>query len=199
MTFLWVSKDIWECIYYVSFIVLTAILAFYTGKTYLFQSSKHSNLLCKLSINEATAFKANCTFSLEIYNFGNDIIKNVSIKIADKDFAFVDFLKPNESYYLPLGYIISLSEKNFVMLFDNNLKENEQLKVSLEYSNESKIFLIDTKPLHNMTISSNKGSEKISDSLEKISKELSKIDYKVIAKSIDSLKDKVEGISKKIK
>lgn len=119
-SFLWLVTEQWEIIYYVAFILLTIGIAFYTAKTYYFQAQKASELFCK-SV-EKDANRGNSNLYIEIYNYGNDIAKDISVNIQETDFCVIPFLKPLESYLIPIAYIIYAS--------DNRIISSRRLKIT---------------------------------------------------------------------
>ena len=103
--FMWLSKGQWELIYYVFFVVLTALIVFIALKTYVFQRKKESKseIFCKCVESKFTTSIDTNVF-LEIYNYGNGISRNIKVKLQDRDFGTIPFLRPNESYLLCFGY-----------------------------------------------------------------------------------------------
>ena len=49
-----ILKDILEIVYYVAFIILTYLIVRYAKKTYILQSNKEFQLLCKVCVMEET-------------------------------------------------------------------------------------------------------------------------------------------------
>lgn len=91
---------------------MTIGIAFYTAKTYYFQSKRASELFCK-SI-EKDANRGTSNLYIEIYNYGNDIAKDISVNIQETDFCVIPFLKPLESFLIPIGYIIYASGNRII-------------------------------------------------------------------------------------
>lgn len=92
-------KDILEIIYYVAFIVLTWLIVRYARKTYILQSNKQFQLLCKVCVMKETLGSFQFYYALEIYNYGNDVARQIGVVIEDKQVTSIDFIKPNESYF----------------------------------------------------------------------------------------------------
>ncbi len=124
-SFLLLETEQWELIYYVAFILLTIGIAFFTAKTYFFQSKKTSELFCK-SV-EKDANKGNSNLYIEIYNYGNDIAKDISVNIQEIDFGVIPFLKPYESYLIPIAYFVHTSDKK--IFFSDRIKFNNNTSV----------------------------------------------------------------------
>lgn len=95
------TKDILEIIYFIAFIVLTYLIVIYARKTYRLQTEKAFQLLCKISVQEVSIRSYN--FNLEVYNRGNDVAKQIDVKIWNAHLTTIDFIKPEESYIIPIG------------------------------------------------------------------------------------------------
>ncbi|MGL4941618.1 MAG: hypothetical protein ACRC46_00320 [Thermoguttaceae bacterium] len=97
-------KDVLEATYYVAFVFLTLMLVWLQIQSYLYQTKKHSELLCKVVIQpHRGAFEA---IVLEIYNDGNSVAKNVKVFCEDHLFQEIAFIKPQESYCCRLSFTI---------------------------------------------------------------------------------------------
>lgn len=118
-----VLKDSLEIIYYIAFIVLTALIVYYAYKTYKFQSEKSCELLCKVCILEETLGDFEFRYALEVYNHGNQVAERVKIVINGESITVADFIKPNESFVYPLGNIGQMIGCNRVWP-DQGEKEN---------------------------------------------------------------------------
>ena len=132
--FLGLSKYQWEIVYYVFFVILTIILVVLTFglvifaiKTYFFQTEKRTELFCKCI--ESECVEGHSDVSLEIYNNGNIVSKNIKVKIQDKNYGMIPFLKPNESYTVRFSHIIY--ELGGRKIFVNSLEESK-IKVTLD-------------------------------------------------------------------
>lgn len=134
--------QLFELIYYVSFIILTVLLVIYAIKTYIFQSSKHSELTCKITVDgnnyEDKNFKCRkASVVLEIYNYGNMMSKSISIFLNDsKDvFTTIDFIKPEESIYIPIGTITVYGEgdiRQIELNDDTQIEQGDTVSVVLQ-------------------------------------------------------------------
>ncbi len=114
-------KDLLEVAYYVAFIVLTYLIVKYARKTFLLQSEKSHSILCKLCvIGDQAHYQTK--YGVELYNYGNDIAKDVTVKVQNSLSFKCDYIKPNESVVYPLGVIMHMIAGNRV-LFDNITKE----------------------------------------------------------------------------
>ena len=136
------AKDILEIIYYIAFIGLTSLIVIYAIKTYKFQISKSSKLLCKISASPNSTQTYIFNFDLEIYNYGNDLAKNVKVFIDDKQITTINFIKPNESLLYPIGEVHQMINANRVWLnfCEKELKEEDVLFVKLETDGNIKPF-----------------------------------------------------------
>lgn len=111
--FLGLVTEQWEIIYYVAFIVLTIGLVIFAAKTYFFQTKQTAKLFCK-SI-ERTAIGGNSNLYIEVYNYGNIVAQNISVKIQDQDFGTIPFLKPGEDYLIPIAYFLHTLNQKIVL------------------------------------------------------------------------------------
>ena len=177
--FLWLYSDQWELVYYVAFVVLTAIIAFITLKTYVFQTKRTSKLFCKCTESEVRGHYSNVF--LEIYNYGNDISKGINVKIQDRDFGVIPFLKPNESYLLCFAHFAySLGGK---VLQSNCTISDNLVKVDLDVSGKVRTFEIDISIL---TVSG-------------VYPEAITTSIKDVSMSINQLKTAIEDVSRSVK
>jgi len=104
--FIW-SSGRWELIYYISVAILTLLIAFLTlvavwiaRKSHLYQAREFSILLCKCTKGRVLDERHNYNLYLEIYNHGTVVARNIAIKIENREFGIISFLKPSESYEL---------------------------------------------------------------------------------------------------
>ncbi len=180
---LWWNKDQWEIIYYVAFIVLTLLIVWLTAKTYLFQSKKSSQLFCKC--NEVMTPKGNSNLYLEVYNFGNTIAKDIKVNVSDKTLGTIPFLKPSETYSMPIAYFIIAGEYRILQSDIVKKSDNNTIQVELITDKEANKFSIDISILMSL-----KGLPEIpKDSQDKIISEI---------KSISKSQDKTTAEVKKI-
>lgn len=135
-------KDLLEIVYYFAFIVLTYLIVKYAKKTYKFQISKSSKLLCKITALPTSASKYTFNFNLEIYNLGNDVAKNIKVFIDDNQITTINFIKPNESVFYPIGVVHQMIEQNRAWLNVNGkeLKEDDLLCIDLKSDNDTESF-----------------------------------------------------------
>lgn len=182
-------KDIMEIIYYFAFILLTLGIAFFTAKTYFFQAEKISKLFCKSVDKEAN--KGNSNLYIEVYNYGNDISKDIAVKIQGVDFGVIPFLKPSEAYHIPIAYFIHASDSKIT--FSDRIKlgnDADIVKVELTVNGKTEIF--------NVNIAIQKSSSKLSEtdtqSQDKIIKAL-----EAIGKQQEKTTAEIKKIGDKIK
>ncbi|MEG0049401.1 MAG: hypothetical protein RR865_09565 [Clostridia bacterium] len=143
--FLWLPLQIWEGIYYLAFILLTGIIVAYTVKAYSFQSKTISQLICKCV--DSSNVHSRGTISLEIYNFGNTYAKDIKVTVQGKEYNIIPFIKPNESYYIPIAtYSIYSSGVDFQPIAMNGNAVNGQLSVTVELDTNN------CKSTHTLTI-----------------------------------------------
>ncbi len=139
----------WETIYYFAFIILTVCIAFITIKSYLFQSRKESEICCKCIESKPTNSDSN--LYLEIYNHGNMVIKEIKVTVQDIEFGIIPFLKPDESYYIPIAFFIyTMGGKSLQPL--NNIKINEgttHIKVQINANGKNTEYNVDISILKN--------------------------------------------------
>ena len=167
-------KDILEMAYYVAFIILTYLIVKYSRKTFLLQAQKSHNVLCKICVIGEQA-NHQTKYGLELYNYGNDIAKDVTIKVQDALEHKCDFIKPNESVVYPIGTILHVIAGNRV-LFENMPKElepGEPIEVVVNVDGKSSQYSLSTDILFSV-ISGNELSE-ISKSIERVASEISHI------------------------
>lgn len=132
-----------EAAYYISFIVFTLLLVIYAAKTYWLQSKKEYDLYCKICIIEETNRGNN--FAIEIYNCGNMIAKSIQVFIEDDKIVSIDFIKPNESYVIPIGGILLMPTPACVLLYTGReLMRGEDLKIRLHHQNVFTEYLLNT-------------------------------------------------------
>ena len=142
-------KDILEIIYYVAFIILTWLIVWYAKKTYILQSNKGFQLLCKVCIMKETLGAFEFRYALEIYNYGNDVARHIGVMIEDKQITSVDFIKPNESYIYPLGSVGQMISCNRVWPDQGEeLTRGTPIKVQLIVKQKTYAFDINTDLLY---------------------------------------------------
>ena len=131
--------ECWELIYYIAFIILTAIIVVYAKKTYQLQSKQSSELLCKIS--ESIAGTGSVQIILEIYNHGNIVIKGVGVTVGKRPYGSIPFLKPEESYSIPIGFVIQIGGKRILMSSQSGIElSGESLPVKLLVSGNEQSY-----------------------------------------------------------
>lgn len=142
-------KDILEIIYYIAFIILTWLIVRYARKTYILQSNKEFQLLCKVCIMKETLGSYQFQYALEIYNYGNDVAKHVGVVIKNEQVTSIDFIKPNESYIYPLGSVWQMISCNRVLLNQGEeLTRGTPIKVQLAVNQKTYSFDMNTDLLY---------------------------------------------------
>ena len=142
-------KDILEIIYYVAFIILTWLIVRYARKTYILQSNKEFQLLCKVCIMKETLGSYQFQYALEIYNYGNDVAKHGGVVIEGERVTSIDFIKPNESYIYPLGSVWQMINCNRVWLNQGEeLTHGTPIKIQLTVNQKTYSFDMNTDLLY---------------------------------------------------
>ena len=164
-------KDWLEVIYYITFIVLTGLIVYYTSRTYALESRKNYELLCQLVINPNVALDYRFGYSLEVYNAGNIVAKKVAIQIDNKEITTLDFVKPGSSAYYPIGWMGAMEGGNTPI--GNSvaiIEKDKPIKVTLSADGKTKVYDVSTDILFatrgNIT-GSMKGIEKKLDDIKK--------------------------------
>jgi hypothetical protein len=185
-------KDMLEIIYYIAFIVLTCLIVNYAKKTYEFQSDKTFQLFCKICILQETIGGYNFRYALEIYNYGNNIAKNIEVIVDNKKITIIDFIKANESCIYPLGDVGQMIGCNRIWPdAGGELEKGAALSVQLIVEGNKYNYKINTDLLHSYRGVGNGTLGDISDKLEDISAAVNKAaekidsDMKIISKRIE--------------
>ncbi len=167
-------KDFLEIIYYIAFIILTILLVIYARKTYLFQSKLDSTLFCKLFV-PTSEFKTSAQIiCLEIYNNGNAVANSVLVKLADRELAIIDYIKPHESVSLPIGELKKMIEINRVWIQDTQISETDTLSISLTVNGINTSYTLNPSILFVRSDVSHNESASIAQSLKDINTTLGK-------------------------
>ena len=95
--------QVFELIYYIAFIILTAVLAYYAFKSYKLGANRRYELICKLTIPDMHIEKSEFSYYLEIYNAGNMVAKSIDVYVQEKRITRIDFVKPGSAELFPLG------------------------------------------------------------------------------------------------
>ena len=138
-----------ELTYYITFIILTALLVWYAAKTYILQSKESFRILCKMCvISDIPGGKAK-GFGVEIYNHGNVVKENLILNCQGKYYTTIDYIKPNESVVIPLGTIIELpGGKNILMCNLEKLTSSDISRISLCVDGVVKEYEVNTDLLY---------------------------------------------------
>lgn len=138
-----------ELVYYITFIILTALLVWYAAKTYILQSKESFRILCKMCvISDIPGGKAK-GFGVEIFNHGNVVKENLILNYQGKYYTTIDYIKPNESVVIPLGTIIELpGGKNILMCNLEKLTPSDISQISLSVDGVVKEYEINTDLLY---------------------------------------------------
>ena len=170
-------KDVFEIVYYIAFIILTWLTVKYSVKTYKLQSNKESKLLCKIFIREANVKNGVFPFYLEIYNFGNIVARNIDVFVLENRIVTVDFIKPNESYYFPLGNVYQMIACNRVFLFDDEseLENNANISVELKTKEQTSTYKLNTNILFASRRKVEDDSSEISDAIKNVATAIEKL------------------------
>ena len=144
-----IVKDVLEIIYYLAFIILTWLIVRYARKTYILQSNKTFQLLCKTCVMQETLGSYQFQYALEIYNYGNEVAKHIGVVIEDEQVTNIDFIKPNESYIYPLGTVVQMVNCNRVWLNQGQeLARGTPIKVQLTVNQKTYSFDMNTDLLY---------------------------------------------------
>lgn len=138
-------KDALEIAYYIAFIILTWRIVLYAKSTYELESSRQYDLLCRLVIREDTIGGSIFGFSLEVYNAGNKVAKNVTVTQNGKQITVIDFVKPNSSSYYPLDRIMHMMTEN-IPAPDNSIavEKGKALKLTLVVDGKASDYELNT-------------------------------------------------------
>ncbi|MCL2564388.1 MAG: hypothetical protein FWE24_01065 [Defluviitaleaceae bacterium] len=165
--FLGLSLGRWEIIYYVAFVILTSLILGIAIKTYLFTTKKTFELLCKCIERGTSDFHSN--LFLEIYNHGSVVVKDVNVRVQERSFGSIPFLKPGESYEICLAVLMATADKHRHM--DNPAIDSfSDNKLNVWLNN--KMFSVDVSVIMN---SNPPKYPNINDGLDKISEQLGEI------------------------
>ena len=165
-------KDILEIIYYIAFIVLTWLIVKYSIKTYKLQTSKTSNLLCKISLSPGKNNKDFSQYYLEIYNFGNEVAKEIEVMVENTISLATSFVKPNESFYYPIGTVRQMSSCNRVYLLDDEheIEKDQYITVKLKTKEHTNSFTLNTDILFASRRDWGSDYERIADAIDDLSR-----------------------------
>ena len=138
-----------ELAYYITFIILTALLVWYAAKTYFLQSKESSCILCKLCvITDMPGSKAK-GFGVEIYNHGNVVKEHVVLNCQGKYKTTIDYIKPNETVVIPLGTIVEIpGGKNMLLHNTESVKASDISQISLCIDGTVKQYDVNTDLLY---------------------------------------------------
>lgn len=143
------AKDILEIIYYIAFTIFTYKLVEFAGKTYTFDTDKSYKLFCKIYVDESSKHKHGFRFGVEIFNNGNGIAEEVELKLDDKLITTIDFIKPKESFFFPLGTVGQMLGGNYVWLdTEDGQKRPDSYKISLIVNGYETVYTVNTGLLY---------------------------------------------------
>ena len=174
-----IVKDIFEIVYYVAFIVLTWMIVIYARRTFVFQTKKTHNLMCKFRIMEGNASRES-GFGIELFNYGNDIAKDISVEIDNGIKLQIEFIRPNESIVFPVGQIYHTMSENIVFLNDidnyKQLSKDDKIMVTISTGEGKSVYYPSTDMLFCYRGVSNSDSEIIKQlsEIERAIKQLSR-------------------------
>lgn len=164
------ALQVFELLYYITFIILTFGLFFVAIKTYFFQSKKFSELYCKCVESDMVGHASNVY--LEIFNYGNILAKNISIQILGHNYGQIEFLKPNESYKICFGFFVHTMGGK---IFNSNFMKKDEniLKATLDINGVIKEYELDMTTLKNSR-GDFTGSEstKIAENIKELTREI---------------------------
>ena len=165
-------KDILEIIYYIAFIVLTWLIVKYSIKTYKLQTSKTSNLLCKISLSPGKNDKDFSQYYLEIYNFGNEVAKEIEVMVENTLITTIGFVKPNESFYYPIGTVRQMISCNRVYLLDDEheIEKDQNITVKLKTKDHTSNYTLNTDILFTSRRDWGSDYERIADAIDDLSR-----------------------------
>lgn len=174
--FMQCTKDILEIIYYIAFIVLTYLIVKYAKQTYILQSSKNSKLLCKIFVKASNVENGMFPFYLEIYNFGNDVAKDIEVFFYETKITTIDFIKQNESYYFPLGNVVQTLAGNRVFILDNKkeIENDTTIHIKLLMQEKTSVFEMSTDILF-ASRSTENATDKIVDAVNDVTRAIEKL------------------------
>lgn len=166
-----IIKDILEAAYYVAFIILTCRIVMYAKETFIMQSEKCHKILCKIYINNENQ-SSSTEYGLELYNYGNDVAKDVKVIVKDTISFKCDFIKPNESILFPLGTVLrNVKGDNIVLFGDKGEKLNREFpfSVELETDGERETREVNTDILFSFM---GRGYNAIANSIDRVASEI---------------------------
>ena len=158
-----------ELAYYISFIVLTILLVWYTARTYRLAAKRETNLYVRLVVPEEECCKYEQLIFLRIYNCGNSIAEKVSVSYKENQLCCLDYIKPNEEYSIVFGVVMRMIGCNRPVLQSYEIKQNDEVSVSISCKgSQSKEVVLDTSSLfvHSDVVGSD--LHDLSESLKKI-------------------------------
>jgi hypothetical protein len=124
-----------ELAYYIAFIILTFAIAAIALKTYFSQFKKISQIYCK-------CIEIDDNIYLEIFNYGNSIAKDVAVKIQGIDYGKIEYLKPNETHKICVGFVVHTLGANYIN-FDILVENVKTMNTEITVENKTQIFSID--------------------------------------------------------
>lgn len=194
-----IVKDCLEIVYYVAFIILTYLIVMYAKKTYRLQSERSFLLLCKINVQESTFGDYDYRYMLEIYNYGNDVARQISVIVSGKHISTVDFIKPNESYMFPLGTVGQMIGCNRVWPDNGDeLNEGDTIHVQLIVEGKSYEFNVNTDLLFSCKGTYTGTLKEVSSQIDDVCKAI-KQECGEISTQVKRVSSGIDEISKRIK
>lgn len=168
-------KDVLEVSYYIAFIILTCLIVKYTKKTYLFETEKKYELLCRLCIREETLGGRMLGYALEVYNAGNLTARNIDIVVNGINYSKIDFIQPHDSFLYPMGGFIQTLGGNVTLNGIEIPEKGTPLEVKLLVDGRETAFQLCTDILFDMDGFSTGTIKDICGELKNIERELKNI------------------------
>lgn len=161
-------KNIMELAYYIAFILITVGLAYYAAKTYHFQADKYSEIFFKIHIPESEMTKRQFMVMLEVYNHANIAVKNIEIQIEGEEIETIDFLKPGETYYFPIGFAFTSMAGIQAHIMSKEFNKPTPLNVLCMLHNKKFESVVNMDIIFNKCVIGKEPLDDISRSLEKV-------------------------------
>lgn len=192
-------KDILEIIYYIAFVILTILIVWFAKKTFDDQTKQVSTLYLKLFVPADQLGYTEQMVCLEVYNHGTRPAKNVSLSIASKGLAVIDFIEPNGTVSLPIGEVLRTQGGNCVSIQGTEISEDVIVKIEVSESNTGKTYELNTSSLFIRSDVLHNGEESMPKELRNINETLKKaFDCHQIGPGHNTFRDELCEIAKNI-
>ena len=116
---------------------------------------------------------------MEIYNNGNKVAENIEITYKGKRIAFIEFLKPEEMYSIPLGQSVQVlsGETHFISSINIiKLEKGKDLIIDVKVSEERKTksfnYKLSTDSVFAYQFSPNGTLKDVEKSIDKLTREV---------------------------